>query len=90
MVEKGDTAPLPPLAVALMSLMNRDVSLLEISPSERTVTVRSADGSVLNYGTSESRIIRRLAEQVEVQATWSRQGQALRLECGVSGEGGIV
>ena len=85
-----DGPRLTPLARALMSLVDRDLSRLEITPSGRTVTVRSADGQVLNYGTHDSLITRRLTEDVEVQATWYRQGDTLLLESGVGEEGKII
>jgi hypothetical protein len=79
-----------PVVQALAALWNRDMRRIQISRSGDTVTVRSADGSPLSFGGSGSRLTRSVDGGLQVEASWQRQGDVMKLESYIAGEGRVA
>jgi hypothetical protein len=82
----------PPLALiqGLDELLARNVSRMEITRSGDTITLRSADGRPFSYGGTVTRVTRSVKGGVQVDATWDRLGDAMKLQSEVSGSATVI
>jgi hypothetical protein len=85
---EGDTRS--PLFEALSALLDRDMRRIEISRSGDTVVVRSADGVPVSYGSAGCRVTRSLGEGLQLESTWLRQGDVMKLESDLGGKGKLI
>jgi hypothetical protein len=85
----NDGRPPLPLVQGLDDLLTRNVSRMEITRSGDTITLRSADGRPFSYGGTVSRVTRSNGD-VQVDATWDRLGDAMKLQSEVGGSAKVI